>query len=60
MNTLVISVLSLGAVFVEVFGHGYMFTPINRASRWRLAPTDWNISHCYEDNQFFCGGKEVR
>lgn len=43
----------------SAFGHGYMYTPINRASRWRLQPTNWNISHNYEDNQYFCGGFAV-
>lgn len=44
---------------VEVLGHGYMFSPINRASRWRLYPTNWDIPHNYEDNQYFCGGYSV-
>ncbi|KAH1021133.1 hypothetical protein HUJ04_010686 [Dendroctonus ponderosae] len=44
----------------SAFGHGYMYSPINRASRWRLEPTNWNITHNYEDNQYFCGGFAVQ
>lgn len=54
---LLLSIISV--VFVEVLGHGYMLRPINRASRWRLDPTNWGIPHNYEDNQYFCGGYSV-
>ncbi|CAG9762911.1 unnamed protein product [Ceutorhynchus assimilis] len=45
---------------LQVLGHGYMYNPINRASRWRLNPSDWTVGHDYDDNQFFCGGFSVQ
>ncbi|XP_066245137.1 uncharacterized protein [Euwallacea similis] len=48
------------ALIAEISGHGYMFNPINRASLWRLEPTNYTIPHDYEDNQFFCGGFSVQ
>ncbi|XP_066149133.1 uncharacterized protein [Euwallacea fornicatus] len=48
------------AVIAEVSSHGYMFSPINRASRWRLNKDDYSVPHCYEDNEFFCGGFSVQ
>lgn len=60
MSTRVVYILILSIVsVVEVLGHGYMFSPINRASRWRLDPTNWDIPHNYQDNQYFCGGYSV-
>lgn len=42
--------------FVNVSGHGYMITPVNRASLWRL---DWKQPPNYNDNEYFCGGVHV-
>lgn len=57
--SVILSIIITSVAVVEVLGHGYMFSPINRASRWRLDPTNWNIPHNYEDNQYFCGGYSV-
>lgn len=54
-----LSFLALG-VIVHVSSHGYMWSPVNRASRWRLNKEDFSIPHCYEDNQFYCGGLTVQ
>lgn len=56
--SVILSIIT-SVAFVEVLGHGYMSSPINRASRWRLDPTNWDIPHNYEDNQYFCGGYSV-
>ncbi|KAH0999535.1 hypothetical protein HUJ04_005394 [Dendroctonus ponderosae] len=37
----------------NVSGHGYMITPVNRASLWRV---DWKQPPNYNDNEYFCGG----
>ncbi|XP_076274685.1 uncharacterized protein LOC143205327 [Rhynchophorus ferrugineus] len=65
VSEVIIMALSYTVVFVsffiaQVMGHGYMVSPINRASRWRLDITNYDIPHNYEDNQFFCGGYSVQ
>ncbi|KAL1506376.1 hypothetical protein ABEB36_005750 [Hypothenemus hampei] len=60
MSGLLVSVIALFSVINCVFGHGYMSSPINRASRWRLDEANYGIPHNYEDNQFFCGGYSVQ
>ncbi|XP_030767766.1 uncharacterized protein LOC115891457 [Sitophilus oryzae] len=52
-------VLSFLNVFVhkEVEGHGYMISPPNRASLWRI---DWTQPANYNDNEYFCGGTYVQ
>ncbi|KAL1506375.1 hypothetical protein ABEB36_005749 [Hypothenemus hampei] len=61
MNALFGITLLIGSVLIcQISSHGYMFTPINRASRWRLDVQNFSMPHCYEDNQFYCGGLTVQ
>ncbi|KAL1506765.1 hypothetical protein ABEB36_006068 [Hypothenemus hampei] len=41
----------------EVNGHGYMISPPNRASLWRIDPLQ-PIN--FNDNEYFCGGTHVQ
>lgn len=53
----ILTVLLLVNLFDGISGHGYLWDPINRASRWRtdrLAPVNYN------DNGLWCGGYGVQ
>ncbi|XP_072763660.1 uncharacterized protein [Anoplolepis gracilipes] len=41
----------------EIYGHGVMMDPINRASAWRKG---FPVPPNYTDNEYFCGGREVQ
>jgi predicted carbohydrate-binding protein with CBM5 and CBM33 domain len=47
----------LAVVLQQVTSHGYMDEPPNRASMWRKG---YNTPINYNDNQYFCGGFQVR
>ena len=61
LSTPTVLLLAAGCLLLHMrgaAGHGYMILPPSRASAWRLgvpgAPIDYN------DNQAFCGGREVK
>jgi hypothetical protein len=50
---ILIVILGIIFLFVQIKGHGMLWNPVGRASRWRFnasAPHNWN------DNELYCGG----
>ncbi|XP_050307966.1 uncharacterized protein LOC126744553 [Anthonomus grandis grandis] len=60
LNDLVYILLIFNVFVYEVSSHGYMLTPVNRASRWRLNTSDTSILRNYDDNAYYCGGYGVQ
>lgn len=52
-----VAALLLLSLIDEISGHGYLWDPVNRASRWR---TDRSAPINYNDNGMWCGGYGVQ
>lgn len=52
-----LAVLVLINLFDGMSGHGYLWNPVNRGSRWR---TNSSAPHNYNDNGMWCGGYGVQ